>query len=61
VSLPVEFVRKYRPLGLGQFGEHRIDDLDRRDLIAIIGWMQEQLKATMKQHHHDLDVICGRR
>jgi hypothetical protein len=60
MSLDAAFVAKYKPLGQGRFEDTWVHEMTVDELIALIGWLSEERNATIKQHHRDLAVICGK-
>jgi hypothetical protein len=59
MSLPPEFVAKYKPIAQGWFMETWVHQMTPDELRAVIGWYVQQVKAMRKEHDADLDKILG--
>lgn len=55
MSLSAEFVAKYQPLGRGHFMDVWIEDLTRDELIAVLGWMNQQWDTDRRQAKADFN------
>ncbi len=58
LSIPEELRKKFATAaGASSFYGVPVKELNREDLLCMIGWMAKQHRHQQKQHSHDLDML----
>ena len=58
LGIPEELRKKFATAaGASSFYGVPVKELNREDLLCMIGWMAKQHERQQKQHRHDLDIL----